>query len=144
MPDTSNRKRNSWWALALIAAVVTPVLTVLWLGLTLTTECEALPTAVVKIVFTIIAVATAAMGIRWRTAAGSALLVECLVVVIWMLAKASYYTPTGLMRTALLLAVPLLVSGSLYVFAGGMEAGTWPPARFRESVRKNSSADTEG
>jgi len=116
----------------LVAAIVTPVFTVLWLGLTLTSDCERLPTAVVKIVFTIIAVGSAALGVRWRTAAGVALLVECLVVVAWMLIKASVYTPPGLIRTALLLAAPLAVSGTLYVFAGGMEAGTWPPSRFRE------------
>jgi len=143
MPEINDRKQNRWWALALIAAIVTPVLTVLWLGLTLTSEGDGLPTAVVKIVFTIIAVGTAALGIRWRTAAGSALLVECLVVVLWMLFKANVYTPPGLVRTALLLATPLLVSGSLYVFAGGMEAGTWPPARFKERVRSDTSAGSE-
>jgi hypothetical protein len=85
----------------------------------------------VKIIFTIIAVGTAALGIRWRTAAGTALLVEFLVVVAWMLIKADVYSPTGLLRTSLLLAAPLAVSGLLYVLAGGMEAGTWPPSKSR-------------
>jgi len=132
MTGAADKVRNRWWALALIAAVITPVVTVLWLGLTLTSDSEGLPTAVIKIVFTIIAVGTAALGIRWRTAAGTALLVESLVVVAWMLIKANVYSPPGLLRTSLLLAAPLAVSGVLYVLAGGMEAGTWPPSRFRE------------
>jgi hypothetical protein len=133
--------QNRWWVLALIAATLTPVLAVLWLGVTLTTATERLPTAVVKILFTIIAVGTAALGIKWRTASGSALLIESLVVVIWMLVKAGAYSPEGLLRTSLLLALPLLISGALYVFAGGMEAGTWPPARFRGSVRKSDPGE---
>lgn len=132
MTGTADRGRNRWWALALVAAIVTPVFTVLWLGVTLTSDFEGLPTAMVKIAFTIVAVGTAALGIRWRTAAGAALLVEFLVVVAWMLIKADAYSPTGLLRTLLLLAVPLAVSGVLYVLAGGMEAGTWPPSRFRK------------
>jgi len=131
---TSGGKNGSWWALALPAAIVTPVFAVLWLGITLTSDVETLlPTAVVKIVFTIVAVGTAALGIKWRTAAGAGLLVELLVVVLWMLIKADAYTSAGLVRTSLLLAAPMAVSGVLYVFAGGMEAGTWPPSRFRES-----------
>ena len=132
MPGTTDREPKRWWALALIAAILTPVVTVLWLGLTLTSATERLPTAVIKILFTIIAVGTAALGIRWRTAAGTALLVECLVVVVWILAKASVYSPAGLVRTSLLLAAPLAVSGTLFVLAGGMEAGTWPPSRLRD------------
>jgi len=132
MTGTADKGRNRWWALALVAAIVTPVFTVLWLGVTLTSDFERLPTAMVKIAFTIVAVGTAALGIRWRTAAGAALLVEFLVVVAWMLIKADAYSPTGLLRTLLLLAIPLAVSGVLYVLAGGMEAGTWPPSRFRK------------
>ena len=132
MTGTADKDRNRWWALALVAAIVTPVFTVLWLGVTLTSDFERLPTAMVKIALTIVAVGTAALGIRWRTAAGAALLVEFLVVVAWMLIKADAYSPTDLLRTLLLLAVPLAVSGVLYVLAGGMEAGTWPPSRFRK------------
>jgi len=132
MTGTADKSRNRWWALALVAAIVTPVFTVLWLGVTLTSDFEKLPTAMVKIIFTIVAVGTAALGIRWRTAAGAALLAELLVVVAWMLIKADVYSPTGLLRTSLLLAAPLAVSGVLYVLAGGMEAGTWPPSRFRK------------
>ncbi|MFH1689837.1 MAG: hypothetical protein ABIE42_06310 [Candidatus Eisenbacteria bacterium] len=137
MPGASDKRRSRWWALALIAAILTPVVTVLWLGLTLTSDIERLPTAVIKILFTIIAVGTAALGIRWRTAAGVALLVEFLVVGVWMLIKANVYSPTGLLRTALLLAAPLAVSGVLYVLAGGMEAGTWPPSQFREGEQQD-------
>ncbi len=131
MVKVTDMRRNRWWALALIGAVVVPVFTVLWLGVTLTSDIERLPTAMVKIAFTIVAVGTAALGIRWRTAAGVALLIEFLVVAVWMLVKADVYSPIGLLRTSLLLAAPLGVSGVLYVLAGGMEAGTWPPARFR-------------
>ncbi len=121
--------------MALVAALVTPVFTVLWLGVALTSTSENLPTAVVKIVFTIIAVGTAALGVKWRTASGVALLVEFVVVVVWMLLKAEVYSHEGLVRTSLLLAAPLAVSGVLYVLAGGMEAGTWPPTRFRRAAR---------
>lgn len=129
MPGASDNTRNRWWALALIAAIVTPVFTVLWLGVTLTSDIERLPTAMVKIAFTIIVVGTAALGVRWRTAAGAALLVEFLVVVAWILIKADAYSTMGLLRTSLLLAAPLAVSGVVYILAGGMEAGTWPPSR---------------
>jgi hypothetical protein len=132
MAEIADRRPNRWWALALIAAIVTPVFAVLWLGVTLTSDVERLPTAMVKIIFTIVAVGSAALGIKWRTAAGAALLVEMLVVVAWMLIKADVYSATGLLRTSLLLAAPLAVSGTLFVFAGGMEAGTFPPSRFRQ------------
>ena len=131
MTGATDKVRNRWWALALIAAIVTPVFTVLWLGVTLTSDIERLPTAMVKIAFTILAVGTAALGVKWRTAAGAALLVEFLVVIAWILIKVDVYSPTGLVRTSLLLAAPLAVSGVLYVLAGGMEAGTWPRSRSR-------------
>lgn len=132
MGEVADMRRNRWWALALVGAIVVPVFAVLWLGVTLTSDIESLPTAMVKIIFTIVVVGTAALGIKWRTAAGTALLVECLVVVTWMLIKADVYSPTGLLRTSLLLAAPLAVSGLLYVLAGGMEAGTWPPTKSRK------------
>ncbi len=131
MVGSADRTRIRWWSLALVAAIVTPVFTVLWLGVTLTSDIERLPTAVVKIAFTVLAVGTAALGVKWRTAAGAALLVEFLVVVAWMLIRIDVYSPTGLLRTSLLLAAPLAVSGILYVLAGGMEAGTWPSSRLR-------------
>ncbi len=131
MVGSADRTRIRWWSLALVAAIIAPVFTVLWLGVTLTSDIERLPTAVVKIAFTVLAVGTAALGIKWRTAAGAALLVEFLVVVAWMLIRIDVYSPTGLLRTSLLLAAPLAVSGILYVLAGGMEAGTWPSSRLR-------------
>lgn len=134
MTMIGRRDRNRWWLLALIAATVTPVFVVLWLGVTLTSDEERLPAAVVKIVFTIVAVGTAALGIRWRTASGTALIAESLVVVAWMLIRADAYSHDGLVRTSLLLAAPLFVSGSLYVLAGGMEAGTWPPSKSRNKT----------
>ena len=134
MVGSADRIRVRWWPLALVAAIVTPVFTVLWLGVTLTSDIERLPTAVVKIAFTVLAVGTAALGVKWRTAAGAALLVEFLVVVAWMLIKIDVYSPTGLLRTSLLLAAPLAVSGILYVLAGGMEAGTWPSSRLRRGA----------
>ncbi len=133
MVKVADMRRNRWWVLALAGAVVVPVFTVLWLGVTLTSDVERLPTAMVKIAFTIAAVGTAALGIKWRTAAGVALLVEFLVVAVWILVKVDVYSPTGLLRTSLLLAAPLAVSGVLYVLAGGMEAGTWPPSRSRKA-----------
>ena len=131
MVGSTDRTRIRWWSLALVAAIIAPVFTVLWLGVTLTSDVERLPTAVIKIAFTVLAVGTAALGIKWRTAAGAALLVEFLVVVAWMLIRIDVYSPTGLLRTSLLLAAPLAVSGILYVLAGGMEAGTWPSSRLR-------------
>ncbi len=133
MVKVADMRRNRWWVLALAGAVVVPVFTVLWLGVTLTSDVERLPTAMVKIAFTIAAVGTAALGIKWRTAAGVALLVEFLVVAVWILVKVDVYSPTGLLQTSLLLAAPLAVSGVLYVLAGGMEAGTWPPSRSRKA-----------
>jgi peptidoglycan/LPS O-acetylase OafA/YrhL len=133
MVKVADMRRNRWWVLALAGAVVVPVFTVLWLGVTLTSDVERLPTAMVKIAFTIAVVGTAALGIKWRTAAGVALLVEFLVVAVWILVKVDVYSPTGLLRTSLLLAAPLAVSGVLYVLAGGMEAGTWPPSRSRKA-----------
>lgn len=138
MLGSGNEDTGRWWVLALVAAMVTPVFTVLWLGVTLTSEPGSLPAVFIKIIFVILAVGTAALGARWKTASGAALILESLVVVVWMLVKADAYTPDGLLRTALLLAAPLAVSGVLYVLAGGMEAGTWPPARFCRKSRGES------
>jgi hypothetical protein len=140
LTEKRTEEASRWWILALIAAIVTPIFTVLWLGVTLTSESGSLPAAVIKIMFVILAVGTAALGARWRTASGAALILESLVVVAWILLKADAYTHGGLVRTSLLLAAPLAVSGVLYVFAGGMEAGTWPPARFCRKSRGRSSS----
>jgi hypothetical protein len=134
MGEMAGREQNRWWALALVGALLTPVAAILWLGVTLTSEPESLPVAMVKIISTIVAVGTAALGTKWKTTSGAALVVEALVVVAWMLAKAESYSPAGLLRTSLLLAAPLFLSGVFYILAGGMEAGTWPPGRFRRGV----------
>jgi hypothetical protein len=105
------------------------VFAVLWLGMTLTAEPESLLVAVVKILFTILVVLAAIAGLRWFTAAGIALLAAALLAVAWVMLRAPYYPPYGALRTVLLLAVPVGVSGILLVLAGGMKAGTWPPGR---------------
>jgi O-antigen/teichoic acid export membrane protein len=123
--------RKGWRTLIVLAALAAPLFAVLWLGITLTSSVDTLPIAVVKIVFTIAAVVTALLGIRWATASGIALLIEALLVVAWMLLKVEQYTPYGALRTALLLTTPLAASGLMFVLADGMRAGTWPPQRFR-------------
>jgi hypothetical protein len=133
LTKATDQNGGRWWLLALAGALITPVFAILWLGVTLSSEPGSLTAAMVKIVFTIVAVGTAALGARWKTASGVALAVEALVVVAWMLVKADTYSPSGLARTALLLALPLLLSGVFYILAGGMEAGTWPPGRFSRS-----------
>ncbi|MBN2564080.1 MAG: hypothetical protein JXB46_00055 [Candidatus Eisenbacteria bacterium] len=133
MADVTEREQSRWWVLALVGALVTPVCAILWLGVTLTSEPASLPAAMVKILFTIVAVGTAALGAKWRTTSGTALLIEALVVVVWMLVRADIYSTAGLVRTSLLLAAPLFLSGVSYVLAGGMAAGTWPPARFKRA-----------
>ncbi len=127
---------GSWRTLVIVAAIVAPLFTVLWLGITLTTHSTTLTIAVVKIVFSIIAVATAAYGIRWATAAGITLLVQALAVVAWIAFRMETYPPHGALRTGLLLAAPLAIAGILFVLAEGIKAGTWPPARLRASTER--------
>ena len=122
--------------LAILGAVIAPVMAVLWLGLTLTAGGASIAFALLKIIFTIVVVVTGMAGVRWATAAGSALLVEALAVALWMLLKVEDYPLHGAIRTALMLATPLAVSGILLILADGIRAGTWPPARFRESALK--------
>jgi hypothetical protein len=123
--------RKGWKTLVVLAALAAPLFAVLWLGITLTSGVDSLPIAVAKIVFTIAAVVTALLGIRWATASGIALLIEALLVVAWMLLKVEHYTPYSVLRTALLLATPLVASGLMFVLADGMRAGTWPRERLR-------------
>ncbi len=124
---------GNWRALAGVAALIAPMFAVLWLGITLTNDCNSFALAIAKIVFTIVAVGTGIAGIRWTTAAGVALLAEALVVVAWIALKVETYPPHGAMRTGLLLAAPLGTSGIMFVLSGGIKAGTWPPARFRRT-----------
>ena len=72
--DTQARAEpGPWRTLVIVAAIAAPLFAVLWLGITLTAHTTTLTVAVVKIVFTIVAVGTAVCGIRWATAAGIAL-----------------------------------------------------------------------
>jgi hypothetical protein len=129
MATETHERRRGWRTLVVLAALAAPVFAVLWLGITLTSGVDTLPLAIVKIVFTIAAVVTALLGIRWATASGIALLVEALLVVAWMVLKVEQYPPYGALRTSLLLATPLAASGVMFVLADGMRAGTWPPER---------------
>lgn len=130
--------REGWKPLAVTAAVVAAVFAVLWLGMTLTAEPESLLIAVVKIVFTILIVLAAIGGLRWFTAAGITLLAAGLLGTAWVLLRAPYYPPYGVLRTLVLLIVPVGVSGILLVLAGGIRAGTWPPRR-RTVTRRAST-----
>lgn len=120
---------GAWKLLAIAAAVAAAVFAVLWLGMTLTAEPERLLVAVVKIVYTILIVLAAMAGLRWHTAAGIGLVAAALLAVAWVLLRAPYYPPLGALRTLLLLAVPVGLSGVFLVLAGGIKAGTWPPDR---------------
>jgi hypothetical protein len=128
------KKPESWKSLVAIAALVAPVFAVLWLGLTLTSHGGSFALAIAKIVFTIFAVVTAISGIRWMTTSGVVLLVEAILVFLWVGFRIEDYPPYGPVKTIFLLAIPLVVSGVLFVLAGGIKAGTWPPARFRASL----------
>jgi hypothetical protein len=135
--DTQARAEpGSWRTLVIVAAIAAPLFAVLWLGITLTTHATTLTVAVVKIVFTIVAVGTAACGVRWATAAGIALLIEAALVAAWIALRVETYPPHGALRTGLLLAAPLAAAGILFVLADGIRAGTWPPARFRASTER--------
>lgn len=124
-----------WKALAAVGSALAQAFAVLWLGITLTSGTGSVAFAVVKIIFVIAVVLSAAAGIRWATAAGSALLLEALAVATWIALRVEAYPPHGALRTALMLALPLAASGVLLILADGVRAGTWPPARFRDSTR---------
>jgi hypothetical protein len=133
--DTQPRTEpGSWRTLVVVAAIAAPLFAVLWLGITLTSHSTTLALAVVKIIFTIVAVVSGLSGIRWATAAGIALLIEALAVAAWIVLKVETYPPHGALRTGLLLATPLAIAGLLFILADGIKAGTWPPARFRASA----------
>ncbi len=125
---------DSWKTLAAIAALAAPLFAVLWLGVTLTSSGANFAFAILKIVFAIVVVGTAITGIKWMTTSGIVLLVEALVVVVWIALRIENYPPQNALRTILLLAVPVAISGVLFILAGGIKAGTWPSARFRESL----------
>jgi hypothetical protein len=131
MDDQARNEPGSWRTMVIVAAIAAPLFAVLWLGITLTSHATALSIAVVKIVFTMVAVGTAVLGVRWATVSGIALLIESLAVIAWIVLKVESYPPYGALRTGLLLAAPLAIAGVLFVLADGIKAGTWPPARFR-------------
>jgi hypothetical protein len=128
MPETT-RRELPWRTMTAVAAVLAPVAAVLWLGLTLSSDCGPFHLVIIKIVYTIAVVLTALAGVRWNTASGIALFGEAALLVVWVALKLEDYSPYGALRTLLLLAVPVGVSGVLLVLAGGMRAGTWPPRR---------------
>ncbi len=130
MPDEIGRRSDSWKALDAVAALAAPLFAVLWLGVTLTSDPSGFAITVVKIVFAIVVVGTGILGIRWMTASGITLLIEALVAVAWVIVRFDAYPPFGALKTLLLLAAPIAVSGVLFVLAGGIRAGTWPPGRF--------------
>ena len=127
---------TNWRVLVAIGSVAPPVFAVVWLGITLAGGGTSVAFALLKIIFTIVAVATGIAGIRWATAAGIALILEALAVAAWIALKVESYPALGALRTSLLLAVPLGVCGVLLILADGMKAGTWPPARFRASTER--------
>lgn len=127
--------KANWRTLVAVGTIAAPSFAILWLGITLASGGTSVAFALVKIVFTIVAVVTAAAGVRWATAAGIALLFEALAVAVWMVLRVETYPPFGMLRTVLLLAAPLGASGVLLILADGIRAGTWPPARFRASIR---------
>lgn len=129
-------ERNSWRALALLGALLAPAASVLWLGLTLAGSGSSIAFALVKIIFTIVVVMTGVAGVRWSTAAGSALLLEAAVVAAWIILKVEAYPPFGAVRTTLMLAIPVAASGVMLILADGIRAGTWPHARFKETAGK--------
>ena len=118
-----------WKMLTAAAAALAPVVAVLWLGLTLSAAPVPFHQAIVKIVFAIAVVLTGLAGVRWSTAAGIALLGEAALVVVWVALRIDDYSPYGALRTLLLLAVPVGLCGVIFVLAGGIRAGTWPPKR---------------
>lgn len=128
------REATSWRTLVAVGAISAPLFAVIWLGTTLASGGTSVAFAVLKILFTIVAVATGLAGIRWATAAGIALLLEALAVVAWIILRVEEYPPFGLLRTVLLLAVPLGAAGVVLILADGLKAGTWPPNRFRSST----------
>ncbi len=117
-----------------IATLVAPLFAVLWLGITLTPQNASLPVAMAKIIFAMIAVGAGILGTRWPTASGVILGLQALVAISSILLKIDAYEPESALRTTLLLVVPLAAASVLLILAGGIKAGTWPPARFNKTM----------
>lgn len=143
MPDRPVAGAEGWKPMALVATLVAAAFPIVWLAVTLTTHYATVPSAIVKIIFTIVVVLTAASGLRWITTSGVLLLGEGLVALAWVILRADAYPPYGVLRTVLLLIVPLVVASALLILAGGLRAGTWPRARFVGSLAGGAPADRE-
>jgi len=87
-----------------------------------------------KIVFAMIAVGAGILGTRWPTASGVVLGFQTLVALSWILFRIGDSRPESVLRTVLLLVVPLAAASVLLILAGGIKAGTWPRARFNKTV----------
>ncbi len=133
MADATPKQFKGWRMMTLLGAILAPVFAVLWLGLALNANSTSFALALAKIIFAMIAVGAGILGMRWSTTGGAVLALQTLVALAWVLLRLEVYPPHGLIRTVLLLIVPLAVSSVLLIFAGGLRAGTWPPGRFHAS-----------
>ena len=134
MPSEEYPRTMRWKTMMVIATLVAPLFTVLWLGITLTPQNASLPVAMAKIVFAMIAVGAGILGTRWPTASGVILGLQALVAISSILLKIDAYEPESALRTTLLLVVPLATASVLLILADGIKAGTWPPARFNQTM----------
>ena len=134
MPSEEYPRTMRWKTMMVIATLVAPLFTVLWLGITLTPQNASLPVAMAKIVFAMIAVGAGILGTRWPTASGVVLGFQTLVALSWILFRIGDSRPESVLRTVLLLVVPLAAASVLLILAGGIKAGTWPRARFNKTV----------
>ncbi len=120
--------------MTVIATVMAPLFAVLWLGMALSLQSVTLSSALVRIIFAMVAVGAGILGTRWITASGVVLGLQTLTALFWVLLRVGVRGPGSTLRTVLLLIVPLGVSSVLLIFAGGIKAGTWPPARFSKTI----------
>jgi hypothetical protein len=125
---------TGWKTMTVIATVAAPLFAVLWLGMALSLQSVTLSSALVKIIFAMVAVGAGILGTRWITASGVILGLQTLTALFWVLLRVGVRGPGSTLRTVLLLIVPLGISSVLLIFAGGIKAGTWPPARFSKTV----------
>ncbi len=120
--------------MTVIATVAAPLFAVLWLGITLSLQSTPLPITIAKIIFVMIAVGAGILGTRWLTASGVVLGLQTLAALFWVLFRIGAYGPESVLRTILLLIVPLAAASVLLILAGGIRAGTWPPTRFSKTT----------
>jgi len=120
--------------MTVIATVIAPLFAVLWLGMSLSLQSVTLSSALIRIIFAMVAVGGGILGTRWITASGVVLGLQTLTALAWVLLRVGVRGPGSTLRTVLLLIVPLGVSSVLLIFVGGIKAGTWPPARFGKTT----------